>query len=210
MNTKTCKTCGWVYPIKQVGLKCKICGTPFDIVTCTTCGRPLPKEDIKRNSSMCKECYYNRYRQGNTISNRAHRARVRAKRIARFDEWIAKVQAVPKDYPTLTEAQWLEACRHFDGCARCHSEIVDTRGFFISAKLGGRYCDWNVIPLCEKCAVNWDLARNAFINASSRDRNSGISCNHEYRDCLEGVVEYLGRKLDEASGASQKSEESAE
>lgn len=112
------------------------------------------------------------------------------------DAWIAKVQAVPKDYPTLTEAQWLEACQHFDGCARCHNKDIDARGFFIGTKLGGRYCDWNVIPLCEKCASNWDLEQSVFRNAESRDRNNGTT---EYSECLAKIVDYLGGKLDDAT-----------
>ena len=29
-----------------------------------------------------------------------------------FDDWLDKIKLVPKDYPSLTEAQWLEACKH--------------------------------------------------------------------------------------------------
>ena len=114
----------------------------------------------------------------------------------RYDAWLEKVKAVPKDYPTLTEAQWLEACRHFDGCARCYSRDIDTRGFFVGAKLGGRYCDWNVIPLCEKCASNWDLEQSMFRYAEMRDHDKRST---EYRECLAKIVDYLGGKLDVAT-----------
>lgn len=105
------------------------------------------------------------------------------------------MRKVPKNYPTLTEDQWLAACRYFDGCARCHSDEIDTRGFFISAKLGGRYCDWNVIPLCEKCANAWDLTISVFRNAEHRDHARRTT---EHRECMKKIVEYLGGKLDDA------------
>lgn len=142
MSTRTCKNCGWAYPHSFVGNKCIMCGAHFDEVFCAHCKRLLPRSAFASTYLNCKECrrplgYAAFVKQ----TNKLH---------ARFDEWIAKVQQVPKDYPALTEAQWLEACRHFDGCARCHSTDIDSRGFFIGASLGGRYCDWNVIPLCEK------------------------------------------------------------
>lgn len=114
---------------------------------------------------------------------------------ARFDAWIAKVKQVPAKYPTLTEEQWLEACKFFDGCARCHNEIVDTRGFFIGAKLGGRYCDWNIIPLCERCASRWNLNKSIFVDVLYKDYQARGT---EYRECLEKIVQYLEVKLDAA------------
>lgn len=85
---------------------------------------------------------------------------------------------------------------YFDGCARCHSKDIDARGFFVGAKLGGRYCDWNVIPLCEKCASNWDLEQSMFKYAEIRDH---INRSSEYRECMTRIVEYLGGKLDDAT-----------
>lgn len=114
-----------------------------------------------------------------------------------FNVWLEKIKAVPKEYPTLTEQQWLDACKFFDGCARCDSHDVDTRGFFVGASLGGRYCDWNVIPLCEKCASTWKLDANAFkyIYMKSKKRtSSGYFYN------LQKIIEYLGGKLDNAAG----------
>lgn len=191
MNTKTCKRCGWVYPITQPGNVCKICGEPFDIILCRSCGALLKREEPYAYWSLCITC-------GRSYWN-AHTPIYRNKRIealeARFDAWIAKVQQVPANYPTLTEPQWLEACRHFDGCARCHNDIIDTRGFFIGAKLGGRYCDWNVIPLCERCASRWKLDKSIFVDVLHKDHNAR---SNEYRECLENIVQYLEGKLDAA------------
>ena len=129
----------------------------------------------------------------------------------RFDQWLEKVKQVPKDYPTLTEAQWLEACSFFNGCARCASEEIDTRGFFIGRELGGRYCDWNVIPLCTKCAKMWRLDKSMFVYAFHKDIVKGdkryrpLGANdstHEFRDSLEKLVSYLEVRLNNAIGLS--------
>ncbi len=129
----------------------------------------------------------------------------------RFDLWLEKVRQVPADYPTLTEAQWLEACSFFNGCARCYSEEIDTRGFFVGRELGGRYCDWNVIPLCAKCAKMWRLDKSMFVYAYHKDSVKGdkrykqlgaSSDTHEFRDSLEKLVSYLEVKLNNAIGIS--------
>ena len=130
---------------------------------------------------------------------------------SRFDDWIEKVKQVPKDYPTLTEAQWLEACNFFNGCARCSSEEIDTRGFFVGRELGGRYCDWNVIPLCSKCAKMWQLNKSMFVYAYHKDlvkndpryRPLGASSStREFRDSLDKLVAYLEVRLNNAIGIS--------
>lgn len=192
MNTKTCKRCGWVYPITQPGPRCKICGEPFEHVVCTRCGTVVSGHDLIRSHSWCRKCY--------NESNRPYKPKYNKQRVeareARFEAWLEKIKQVPKNYPTLTEAQWLEACKFFNGCARCNSEDIDTRGFFIVAKLGGRYCDWNIIPLCERCAKTWNTTTSVFVTALYRDWQNR---NSEYRDQLEKIVEYLEVKLDAAT-----------
>lgn len=202
MNTKTCKHCGWVYPITQPGVACRICKTPFDIVVCRMCGNVVSGDERVKSTNLCKACF-------NSI-NRASSAKSKAKRTesleGRFNAWIAKVKSVPKNYPTLTEEQWLAACKHFDGCARCHSDTVDARGFFISAVLGGRYCDWNIIPLCERCANTWNLDKSTFVYTLNRDH---IARTNDYRECLENIVEYLEVKLDAAITHTAPADEAA-
>lgn len=190
MNTKTCKRCGWVYPITQPGTKCHMCGETFEYIVCRLCGDICDASKIA-NGNLCKKCHSKL--SGRTFKQRYRRRMDRLD--SQFDEWLHKVSLVPKNYPTLTENQWLEACRFFNGCARCNSEDIDTRGFFIVAKLGGRYCDWNVIPLCEKCAKTWNITKSVFITAMLRDYQNR---NTEYRDQLKKIVEYLEVKLDAA------------
>jgi hypothetical protein len=126
---------------------------------------------------------------------------------------------VPKDYPTLTEAQWLEACRFFDGCARCSSKEIDTRGFFIGKALGGRYCDWNIIPLCTRCAKMWQLDKSMFKYAYHKDtmegdkryRKIGVSDSKtELQDSLEKLVGYLEVRLNNAIRLSEDTNGSTE
>ena len=205
MNTKICKRCGWEYPITQLGNVCKICGEQFDVVVCRMCGAIVTGDERVTNTNLCKECKHKFYNASSKKTN----AKVRKANEERFDAWLEKVKKVPKGYPTLTETQWLEACTHFNGCARCHSEEIDTRGFFVGMQLGGRYCDWNVIPLCERCAKTWDLQANPFIITRWRDHNRNKNLKpgdkksddcYEYRDSLDNIVKYLEVKLDHAIG----------
>ncbi len=191
MNTKTCKRCGWVYPSTQPGKRCRICGQPFEEVLCSSCGTLVPADNILNKQLVCRSCYNAAWKAGR---------KVRVQEMSdRFDEWVAKVASVPKAYPTLTEEQWIEACRFFDGCARCDCPDIDTRGFFIDASLGGRYCDWNVIPLCERCATSWDLTKSVFKYVEKRDTQARSKL---YRTKLAKIIEYLGGKLNNAIKSS--------
>lgn len=207
MSTKTCKRCGWVYPITQPGTKCKICGERFEQVMCSACGKVFIYDG---KSTTCPDCRI-RY-VSNSIKKR------RKAMDDRFQEWIDKVKRVPKNYQTLTEAQWLEACRYFDGCARCACEEIDTRGFFVGRELGGRYCDWNIIPLCTRCAKMWQLDKSMFkytwdkekMRGDKRYRKVGVTDNkRELRDSLERLVSYLEVRLNNAIRASEDTDGSA-
>lgn len=195
MSSRACKLCGWEHPDSYIGRFCTVCGHPLEYITCIECGKVLPVEAFEKARNACKKC------RRDTLN--ASWARREQKHHKRFEEWLEKVRSVPKEYPTLTEEQWLEACRYFDGCARCNSPEIDTRGFFIGYELGGRYCDWNIIPLCEKCAKYWDLTKSVFYYTERRDYANKST---EYRENLEKIVTYLGGKLD----AARKAEGSAD
>ena len=100
----------------------------------------------------------------------------------RFDAWLELITFVKKPLITLTEAQWLNACRYFNGCAFCESEIIDTRALFIPFKNGGKYCDWNVVPQCQKCANRRILKNNPFTSMQNYKKD---------RERLERIVNYL-------------------
>lgn len=114
---------------------------------------------------------------------------------AQLGAWIDKITMVPKTYPTLTEKQWLDACCYFGGCAKCGSETIEARGFFIPFELGGRYCDWNVVPLCDVCANELQKCKNPFRLAWLRDNRSRSNVR---RTQLINTIEYLEVKLNDA------------
>lgn len=152
------------------------------------------------------------------MSRRGQKKRIDAMD-GRFKQWLEKVKQVPVNYPTLTEAQWLDACNFFNGCARCHSDEIDTRGFFVGRELGGRYCDWNIIPLCTKCAKMWRLDKSMFVYAYHKDkvkndkryRPLGVTDSKtEFQDSLEKIIKYLEVKLDRAIRISEDSGRSTE
>ena len=153
MDTKTCSKCGWVVAMRDPSNYCPVCGTAFEYRICSMCGK-VYKMWARR--SVCKECYRKYVDVGNGKAMIARRRAV-------YAEWLEKVRKVPTDYPKLTEEQWMEAVRHFNGCALCKNESVDTRGYFIPFKDGGRYCDWNVIPLCSDCALTLKTNLNWFL-----------------------------------------------
>lgn len=101
-----------------------------------------------------------------------------------YNEWIESIRKIPKNYPTLTEEQWMEAVKHFGGCALCKDESIDARGYFIPFKLGGRYCDWNIIPVCAECATTARRNPNYFLWS----RPAG----------LMDVIDYLEVKINNA------------
>ena len=180
MGTKTCKNCGWVVALRDPSNYCYICGGMFDKRICSVCGETY---DTWAKRSVCKKCYKN-------VTKAGHSDALTQRRKAVYQEWLDKVKQVPTDYPRLTEKQWMEAVNHFGHCALCKDESIDTRGYFIPFKSGGRYCDWNVIPLCSKCAMAAKSNYNWFV---APKRPPG----------LMDIIDYLEVKLDAAIKKSE-------
>ena len=178
MPTKTCRKCGWVLDLYDKHTTCPICKTPFEERVCKVCGKPFLRFEKNYYRNVCKECLYEA--RNSTLASRKHTARKRAV----YQEWKDKISKIPKSYPTLTEAQWLNAVRHFGRCAICEDESIDARGYFIPFEEGGRYCDWNVIPICSKCAMRYRKVHNLFLS----DKPPG----------LIGIIEYLEPIVDKA------------
>ena len=178
MPTKTCEKCGWVLDIRDPTSRCPRCKTKFEAGVCRVCGEIKPYYSEERN--VCRDCYLY------VIKKPDDDRRLAARRRAVYQEWRDKIAKIPKNYPTLTEAQWLQACAHFDGCACCGSESVDARGYFVPFRDGGRYCDWNIIPMCERCATATRLNGSMFAQGCRPAR-------------LVGILNYLEDKLNAAS-----------
>jgi hypothetical protein len=122
-----------------------------------------------------------------------------------YKDWLALIASVPTPVKMLTQDQWLEACRYFGKCALCNSENIDTRGFFIPFKLGGRYTAWNILPVCELCANDMRRQLNPFITYNgplhrkwNHPTKPAIRNNYK-ADNLEKAVAYLKPKLEEAA-----------
>ena len=173
---------------------------------CRICGKPFAYNGTTR----CPTCQL-------AAMSRSRRKKLNAKE-DRFKQWLEKVKQVPKNYPALTEAQWLEACNFFNGCARCSNEEIDARGFFVGREQGGRYCDWNVIPLCTKCAKMWRLDKSMFVYAYHKDSMKGdkryrplgaSDSKTEFQDSLEKLVSYLEVRLNNAIRFSEDTDGSA-
>lgn len=116
--------------------------------------------------------------------------------VQRFNDWMTKVSKV--ELHTLTEEEWLKACRYFGKCALCPSERIDARSFFISFELGGRYAAWNVLPVCELCANDMKRSQNPFIHYTT-NQNKARARNNFKTDNFENAVKYLTPLLDEVS-----------
>lgn len=185
MTTKTCEKCGWVLAIQDPKPRCPVCNTRFKVGICYHCKKPV--EYYRPHGRMCRECY-------DTICRKpdAH-DRVKQKRLDRYQAWLDKIALIPKSYPTLTEAEWLKTVKFFDGCAFCESESIDTRQYFIPFKSGGRYCDWNIIPMCGKCVQNIGCSSNYNYNWFLKaNRPPG----------LDKTVKYLEEKINAAIESS--------
>lgn len=158
MTTKTCEKCGWVLAIQDPTTLCPICHTRFNQGICKVCGKA--SQFYLKDRSVCRDCFLYVCKKSDDD------ARLTARRRAVYEEWKAKIASVPTDYPTLSEAQWIEACRYFGGCACCDSERIDARGYFVPFNEGGRYCDWNIVPMCERCATAFRKNGNKFMRRS--------------------------------------------
>lgn len=67
-----------------------------------------------------------------------------------------------REQKILTDNEWYELCRHFDGCAMCNSEYSDTKAVIIKPVDGGKLTRHNVLPMCSKCFSIADKFTNMF------------------------------------------------
>ncbi len=122
---------------------------------CETCGWEAPPGYPADTCSYCGV-------QFGVRLNKNKRFYEKSKRVAqqRYEDWIELVDGAFTH--TLTEEEWLRACDYFDGCALCGSENISTRHYFIPFKAGGKYTEYNIIPVCEECTLTLKRAKNPF------------------------------------------------
>lgn len=187
MNTRKCSKCGWEYPLDWPGRTCKFCHEPFIGGFCYMCGEWADKLWEGR-CTACKTKLHSKWRLGRL-----------ADADKQYKEWLESIKKIPYPYKTLTEEQWMEACKHFGGCAYCGSPEIEARSMFIPFKEGGRYCNWNIIPACEKC----ETVRKSTINPFERMDNMvkrSQTCQAKKLgftlENLQKIVDYLQSKME--------------
>lgn len=195
-KTKTCKGCGWVYPMSHPGERCKFCKTVFDIICCKRCGQLYTAEERITSDSLpvCPDCYRKAI-HGYYTTNKEKRHATYA---VRQEDLMRRVKQVPKNYHSLTESEWIEACRYFNGCAMCGSDEIDSRVLLLSPQQGGRYCSWNVVPMCHNCATHWRPVSNVFQTFDEQSKKAHYASGTTRRESLEKIIEYIGGQLDAA------------
>ena len=191
MNTRTCRNCGWVHPATYQKRKCKFCNAamPYD-THCAYCGKFVAK--VNKSDWLCKDC--------STMYARQREKNIRIRNNKKYEEWLDEIKLIPTPYKTLTEDEWLAACKHFGGCAYCGSDDISARSMFIDFKDGGRYCSWNIIPSCERCETAWKSTNNPFIRMNStigRCHNSAAKKYGWNTTKLQTIVDYLHAKIEE-------------
>jgi hypothetical protein len=172
MNVKTCHKCGWQLSLKDPQPYCPICHTKFRVGHCKACGKYGPYN----KAHLCKECVKKaRYEASRKIYV--------ARRYERYEEWLALIAMLKPPYHTLTNDEWLEACRYFGGCAICGNEAIDSRTMLVPFLHGGKYCDWNIVPTCAKCQ-RWLKSIGLFRHLSQH-------LNRAKRERLQVILDYL-------------------
>lgn len=192
MSTKKCKKCGWEYPREHWELLCKFCREPFTEGCCRACGEWT--EDFR--SGLCPKCFRTNYHKPNPKSQKRNvPAYKKLKRIVnkQYEDWIKWIGTIKEPYKTLTQDEWLKVCAHFNKCPICGEDEITTRKLFIPFKYGGRYCKWNVIPACDKCAHR-TFNKVLFISFYKKFNGSRDDLTKER---LKAIMDYLKSTLKE-------------
>lgn len=193
MNVKKCSKCGWEYPANWPGRICMFCKGKILNGYCAKCGI---WSDKLGNDNLCTKC--------STMYDMAWRMNKEDTAIETFEAWQKRVSRLV-NYHTLTETEWLEACRYFGGCAYCGKDEIEAREMFIKFKDGGRYCAWNMLPTCEKCATSIKRITNPFLlmdkTRLTTRRKLGYSENN-----LQRIVDYLTAQIERAEKEANKYE----
>ena len=187
MYTKICSKCGWKYPYNWPGRTCRFCHGEIKNGYCSRCG----EWSEKLFQGVCTNC--------KTEKHKLWRDKRRATHNSDFEDWLAKIAKIPKPYTTLTEEQWLEACKHFGGCAYCGSPDISARSMFIAFKDGGRYCNWNIVPSCEICEAAYKGYTNPFLRMDTaffKNFDATGTRKKQTQERLNIITAYLQSKME--------------
>lgn len=172
---------------------------------CSKCGLDIPVP-LCYDRPLCQNCVVQIARSNTKAIARKKRAaaykKVYEKRMLRlcqvkFEVWQEWIARVPDDYHTLTEDEWKSVVAYFDNkCAFCQLNDYTVRGMFLTFDQGGRYCDWNVVPLCDVCTVR-PKNKNPFrFMDKIATGSSAVQHKRQYSKLkLDKIVKYLEPKL---------------
>ena len=206
-----CQKCGWVYPAAYKANICKFCGGGVyrDVGTepgyCKKCGAYC--ENINRyNNKLCSQCnskammLYAKsrpdYREKCAEMSNKMWHKYKAEAIKQYEDWLVQLRQLSTH--TLTEDEWIQACKYFDGCALCGEKSIDARTYFIQYSEGGRYNACNIVPACDRCATAFKKNKNPFITMNEVLSVSNSIYRGQSKKNLQKVVDYLRSKIEEA------------
>ncbi|MNB67576.1 hypothetical protein D3C87_1230790 [compost metagenome] len=200
--------CGWEFPLSYRLSKCRFCGSFLDTFQCFVCHEWKPESEFYRYKAggirlMCKPCAKingRKFSDNNKEWRLKYHGDYRAKRQREaekiYEEWKNTSQL---PFKPLTEDQWLEACRYFNGCALCGNPHIEVRQFFLEFQNGGRYAPWNVYPTCTDCNPKVRRTENPFAWLRSQIRAGKIE--KKYYDKL---VEYFVVQIEKARDGNEQ------
>lgn len=194
MDKRKCPKCGWIPGKGDNDRRCKLCGTLFEYRLCLYCH--TVQKVYTENKPICRECYLARQRVNKTEVNRRWKIKRTKKRVDAYEAWLKRTRSAP--FKALSEADWLEACRYFGGCALCNNVEISARGYFIPYTMGGRYTAWNILPLCEQCTLETKYQLNPWLRLDEYLNDSINSARGLGIKKVLTAAEYLERKLNES------------
>lgn len=141
---------------------------------CRVCGKEiLTAEERKKRNSMLSMATQQR-------------------KADRIQAVIDELKPLQVSLPTLTEEEWLKACKHFKRCAICEKEDIEVRFMVLRPDEGGKYNRGNVLPTCTRCANRANRSRlqqHSF--ADSIARGSRYAKDNDMPERVRKAILYL-------------------
>lgn len=150
---------------------------------------------------MCASKHYKINKEKLKVIKRRYIKGVRSRLDIKYNEWKELISYTTKP---LTEDEWLQTCKHFNGCAMCGSHHVETRQFFVQFQHGGKYTVCNVFPACSECARLTRKVENPFAWMDNRIGNMAQILPKFTLERRKALVDYLRTKAEEGKAKSEQ------
>lgn len=172
---RLCSKCGLDLPVS-------VCDTRQECQDCAIQKARIKYRNVSPEKALQRQQFKHDYNKYSVMRSEVQ-----------LEVWQQWIEEVPKDYHALTEEEWQRALQYFDHkCAFCQINKFTRRGMFLTTDQGGRYCEWNVVPVCEVC-VSRPRSKNPF-RFMNRVYTGTESVAHQRRYSmkkLEHIVKYL-------------------